>query len=137
MNRLLSEAPMEEIIFLIVSDGIFRQKIAANALHENGGLQNDASTALYYDTMAENFDALHDAYTQAMLLPQPEMKQAAQALNVYFQNTEKILEDGIFTCALTETEIMQMTAEAGQALNLTLEFSRKCLNAQTLTSKSV
>ena len=128
---------MEEIIFLIISDGIYRHKIAANALHENGGLQNDESTILYFDTMDENLDALYDAYTQATLLPQPEMKQVTQALNDYFQNIEIILEDGVFTCALTETEIMQMTAEAGRTLNLALEFSRKCLDAQTRTDESI
>ncbi len=127
MNRLESGYPVEDIIFLILCDGVYRHSIATKALLEDGGLQNNASCSRYFDTMEENLDALYDAFIVAVTSPHPKMKQVMEKLNVYIEITEKILENGIFACALTDEEIIQMTSEAGQALNLALDYSTECI----------
>ena len=127
MNRLESGHPVEDIIFLILCDGVYRHSIATKALHEDGGLQNGESCSRYFDTMEKNQDAMFNVFMAAATSTNHKMKPLADTLNIYLDLANKIIEHRLFDGTVTDEEIIQITAEAGQALNLALDHSTKCI----------
>ena len=126
MNRLESGEPREVIIYQIICDGVYRHNLALRFLSENGEFDSDASVIDYFDTISENIDALNDAYQEAQHSSCPEMKEVIPALDAYFAIFDKILEDSIFPCKLTDAEITALSADAGQALLSAQDSGRRC-----------
>ena len=128
MNRLPFEQPVEDIVYLKICEGISLHKRAMKALLEDGGFNHDESTLLYYDVINEALETLNDAFLYAECSPHHKMKKVIKALDDYFRIIDAVAEDGIFICALTETEVIKMTAEAGQILDLSEQYSRECID---------
>ena len=135
MNRLESGEPREVIIYQIICDGVYRHNLAVSFLSENGGFDSDASVIDYFDTVSDNIDALNDAYQEAQRSTCAEMKDVISALDTYFAIFDKILEDSIFPCSLTDAEIAALSADAGQTLLSAQKTARMCAENLQNTSR--
>lgn len=126
MNRLESGEPREVIIYKIILDGKYRHMDAYVSLSNYVNSEADEAIVHFYDTMNSNVDALEDAYNEALLCSDIDMKKVSRLLDAYIQIGWDIIEDGD-TCKITDEELIRLMGKADDFLELAEKHALKCL----------
>lgn len=126
MNRLESGEPREVIVYKILLDGKYRHMDAYVSLSDYVNSEADEAIVHFYDTMNSNVDALEDAYNEALLCSDVNMKKVSRLLDAYIQISWDIIKDGN-TCKITDEELIRLMGKADDFLELAEKLALKCL----------
>lgn len=126
MNRLESGDPREMTVYKIILDGKYRHMDASVSLSDYVNSEKDEAIVHFYDTLYSNVDALEDAYNEALLCSDDDMKKVSRSLDAYMQIGWDIIEDGDI-CKLTDEELIRLMGKADDFLQLAEKHVLKCL----------
>ena len=126
MNRLESGDPREMTVYKIILDGKYRHMDASVSLSDYVNSEKDEAIVHFYDTMYSNVDALEDAYNEALLCSDDDMKKVSRSLEAYMQIGWDIIEDGDI-CKMTDEELISLMGKADDFLQLAEKYVLKCL----------
>jgi len=126
MNRLESGDPREMTVYKIILDGKYRHMDASVSLSDYVNSEKDEAIVHFYDTMYSNVDALEDAYNEALLCSDDDMKKVSRLLEAYMQIGWDIIEDGDI-CKMTDEELISLMRKADDFLQLAEKYVLKCL----------
>ena len=126
MNRLESGDPREMTVYKIILDGKYRHMDASVSLSDYVNSEKDEAIVHFYDTLYSNVDALEDAYNEALLCSDDDMKKVSRLLEAYMQIGWDIIEDGDI-CKMTDEELIRLMRKADDFLQLAEKYVLKCL----------